>query len=314
METPIYLFTGFLESGKTTLIQAVVEDDPDFLEDGATLLLLCEEGEIRYPKDFLQRHNIIVHQVEDKEQLCPSFWEDCRRVYRPRQVIIEYNGTWEIDALGNSGIPEDWPIDGIYSTVNAVTAELYLQNMRKMFMEQLKVSNLIIFNRCTDELDRLKFRRNLKVLNPEVQIAFEKADGTMYGNQQEELPFDYSGRQIELDDMDYGLWYLDAMEHPERYIGKEISFTARFCASAKPGQPYFVPGRHVMTCCEEDIQFLGFICEFDREPEFKHGDWVHVTAVFGYQYMDMYREEGPVLELVRIEKAKQPEPELVFFV
>lgn len=314
MVTPIYLFTGFLESGKTTLIQAVVEDDPDFLEPGATLLLLCEDGEVEYPEEFLKKHNIIIHRVEEVSQFCSSFWEDCRRVYHPTQVILEYNGTWELDALEKSGIPEDWFIGGVYSTVDATTAELYLENMRKMFMEQLKASNLIIFNRCTQEMDRMKFRRNLKVLNPTVQVVFEKTDGSMFDNEMEDVPFDYSGEIVKIEDMDYGLWYLDAQEHPDRYVGKEITFVARFCASAQPGEKYFVPGRHVMTCCEEDIQFLGFLCKSEEQLPFTHGQWVKVTAGFEYEFSELYGEEGPVLQLMHAEEAEQPEPELVFFV
>ena len=83
---------------------------------------------------------------------------------------------WEMDALFGSGIPEEWFIGGIYSTVDASTAELYISNMRKTFMEPLRDSNLIIFNRCTEDTDRLKFRRSLKALNPQVQVAFEHGD------------------------------------------------------------------------------------------------------------------------------------------
>ena len=135
----------------------------------------------------------------------------------------------------------------------------------------------------------------------------------MFQNETEEMPFDYSGDVIELEDMDYGLWYLDAMDHPDRYMGKEIRFTARFCASAKPGESYFVPGRHVMTCCEDDIQFLGYVCYFDRTPEFKHEDWVKVSVKYFYGACDLYDEDGPILHLVSIEASEQPEQELVTF-
>lgn len=180
-------------------------------------------------------------------------------------------------------------------------------------MEPLKESNLIIFNRCTEETERLKFRRSLKALNPQVQVAFERADGTMFENEIEEMPFDYSGVTVEIEDMDYGLWYLDAMDHPDRYMGKEIVYTARYCASAKSSQKYFVPGRHVMTCCEDDIQFLGFICSFEGEMPFEHGDWVKVRAAFDYGYSKLYGEDGPTLHLVNISEGTKPEQELVAF-
>ncbi|MCI8646926.1 MAG: hypothetical protein HFE76_09090 [Firmicutes bacterium] len=312
MEIPVYLFTGLLDSGKTTLIQEVAKEE-GFLEPGTTLLIQCEEGEEAFSEEFLKEYRILLLPIEEQEELNELFWRRCERDYCPAQIIVEYNGMWEMDALFESGIPEEWFIGGIYSTVDASAAELYISNMRKTFMEPLKDSNLIIFNRCTEDTERLKFRRSLKALNPQVQVAFEKADGTMYENEAEEMPFDYSRDSIEIEDMDYGLWYLDAQDHPERYMGKEIRFTARYCASAKPTQKYFVPGRHIMTCCEDDIQFLGFICYFEGDMPFKHGDWVNVTVGFDYRDCKMYGEEGPVLQLAHIEKGKKPQQELVTF-
>lgn len=313
MELPVYLFTGLLESGKTTLIQEVVKDD-QFLEPGGTVLLQCEEGEEEFSEEFLKKNDITLVKIEDKQQMNEMLWKRLEKVYRPTQIMIEYNGMWELDAFFDSGLPEHWFAGGIYSTVDATTAEAYLTNMRKIFMEPLKESNLIIFNRCDEDIDRLKFRRNLKALNPQVQVAFEKKDGTMFKNEEEVLPFDYSGDTVELEDMDYGLWYLDAMDHPGRYMGKQIRFTARYCASDRPNQKYFLPGRHVMTCCVDDIQFLGFICTFDDgNVAFEHGQWVNVTVEFDYGDCEMYGEEGPILHLVDIEPGTQPEQELVSF-
>lgn len=314
MEIPVYLFTGLLESGKTTLIQEVAGEE-DFLEPGTTLLIQCEEGEAEFSESFLKEYDMVLLKAERPEDFNELFWKRCEKEYKPTQIMIEYNGMWEMEQLFSSHMPEDWFVGGIYSTVDASTAELYITNMRKNFMEPLRDSNLIIFNRCTEDTERMKFRRSLKALNPQVQVAFERTDGTMYENEIEEMPFDYSGETIEIDDMDYGLWYLDAMDHPERYMGKEITFTARYCASAKKGQKYFVPGRHIMTCCEDDIQFLGFLCKFEGDMPFKHGDWIRLTVHFDYGECQMYGpdEEGPILTLIHIEQGTQPKPELVTF-
>lgn len=314
MEMPIYLFTGLLDSGKSTLIREVAAEE-GFLEPGNTVLIQCEEGETSFSEEFLKEYRIFLVQIQDQEELNEMFWKRCERDYHPAQIMVEYNGMWEMQRFFESGLPQDWFVGGIYSTVDASTAEMYITNMRKQFMEPLKESNLIIFNRCDDTTDRLKFRRNLKAFNPQVQVAFERKDGTMFENQLEEMPFDYQGDKVEIEDLDYGLWYLDAMDHPERYIGKEISFTARYCASAKKGQNYFIPGRHIMTCCEEDIQFLGFICYFEGQVPFEHGDWVKVRVLFQYGSCSMYGpdEEGPVLNLIHIEEGKKPQQELVTF-
>ena len=314
MDIPVYLFTGLLESGKTTLIHEVAGEE-GFLDPGITLLVQFEEGETSFDQEFLEQHEIVLINIEEQDELNSGFWRRCESDYNPAQIMIEYNGMWETETLFNSGMPENWLVGGIYSTVNGETAELYINNMRKMFMEPLQDSNLIIFNRCSEDIDRQKYRRNFKAFNPQVQVVFERENGTLYENEQEELPFDYSGDRVEIEDMDYGLWYLDAMDHPEHYLGKTVHFNARYCESAEKHQKCFVPGRHVMTCCEEDIQFLGFVCYFDENPRFIHGEWVTVDVKFDYGPCDMYGpgEDGPMLYLEHIEKGTQPEQELVSF-
>ena len=42
-EVPVYLFTGFLEAGKTKMIQETLEDE-GFNDGSHILLLVCEEG------------------------------------------------------------------------------------------------------------------------------------------------------------------------------------------------------------------------------------------------------------------------------
>ena len=173
MEIPVYLFTGLLESGKTTLIHEVAAEE-GFLEPGRTLLIRTEEGEEDFSEAFLKKYNMTMLTLEDPEEMTRQFWRNCEEQYKPAQIMIEYNGMWEMDAFFLSGFPGEWFIGGIYSTVNGETVDLYLTNMRKKFMEPLKDSNLIIVNRCTEDTDRMKLRRNLKALNPQVQVAFEK--------------------------------------------------------------------------------------------------------------------------------------------
>ena len=56
MEMPIYLFTGFLEAGKSAFIKETMEDKR-FTNGEKTLLLLCEEGE--YFSDEAQKNALI---------------------------------------------------------------------------------------------------------------------------------------------------------------------------------------------------------------------------------------------------------------
>lgn len=313
METPVYIFTGLLESGKTTLIQEVIKEE-DFLEPGNTVLIQCEDGEESFSKELCDAFSISIIQICDWQEMSESFWQRIEKKYAPAQILIEYNGMWEMEQILSGNVPQDWYTGGIYSTVNAETAEIYMTNMRKNFMEPLRNSNLIIINRCDESTDRLMLRRAIKLLNPQAQIAFEGKDGKMLENETGSLPFDYSKECVVIEDMDYGLWYIDAVENPEHYMEKEICFTGRYCASANPAADYFIPGRHVMTCCEDDIQFLGFICYFDRKQEnsFKHGQWANVKVRFEYGTHEMYGgEQGPVLWLLEISAAKKPAQELV---
>lgn len=314
-EIPVYIFTGLLESGKTTLVHEVVAGEEDFLMPGKTVLLQCEEGETSYAKDFLEKYDIELISIGDVSELNEAFWDECARNYDPAQIIVEWNGMWNLEDLFDSGSPEEWFVGGIYSTVNGATLESYLQNMRKLLMEPLRESNLLIINRCDENIDRVKYRRTFKAMNPQVQVVFERPDGTLYDNDLDHMPFNYSGPKVEINDMDYGIWYLDAMDNPEHYMGKNVHFKARFCESSEEGLKCFVPGRHVMTCCEDDIEFMGFVCYYDGMMNFAHGEWIEIEAKFDYGPCDLYGpgENGPMLYLVSIKATEPPIPELVTF-
>ncbi|MBR0277836.1 MAG: hypothetical protein IJQ50_05200, partial [Clostridia bacterium] len=68
MEIPVYLFNGFLESGKTTFIQGTLEDER-FDDDGATLLLVCEEGLEEYDSDRFKVKKVFIENIESEDNL-----------------------------------------------------------------------------------------------------------------------------------------------------------------------------------------------------------------------------------------------------
>ena len=69
MATPVYLFTGFLDSGKTTLIKDTLQDTQFMQGVDRTLILCLEEGEEEYPQDFLDAHSTFVEYIENVEDL-----------------------------------------------------------------------------------------------------------------------------------------------------------------------------------------------------------------------------------------------------
>ncbi|MDY4838728.1 MAG: GTP-binding protein [Lachnospiraceae bacterium] len=312
-ETPVYLFTGFMDSGKTTLIQETLFDQ-EFGNGAKTLIIACEDGEVEYDEDKLKKINAKLLQIENEEDFTEDLLHNINLQYLPEQVFIEYNGTWEMAKLLEMNLPDGWVIVQSLATADATTYEMYLNNMRAMIMEQLFQADVVIFNRCDDNTPKGKFRRSVKALNRKAQIVYERADGKIDEGDNEELPFDINAPIIELSDADYGLWYLDATDNPNRYNGKKIKFLALVYNPEKMQKKgIFVPGRFAMTCCEADIQFVGFKCKYPNAKEIPHKSWITITAEVRVEFAKEYRGKGPVLYPISIEPAEKPEDELVYF-
>ena len=311
MKTPVYICTGFLDSGKTTFVKETLMKQ-EWIEDGPTLLLLCEEGEEEYSKEYLNENELYLFNIEEREQLNKTFFQNCERLYHPAQVIIEYNGTWELQEIMNEEFPSNWEIQGVYSTVSGETLDMYLKNMRNMLMNQLIESELIVVNRCGEGTDRAAFRRALKIQNPQAQLIFEDVNGNIIPQTEDDLPFDVKADKIKIDDMDYGIWYVDAYEHPERYIHKEITFLAQTFRPKGMPERFFIPGRQIMACCAEDIQFYGYPCKIEEGVKFEQRGWARITARFEVESVRRFAPEQPVLYLTEIKKADRPEEVVVY--
>ena len=82
-----------------------------------------------------------------------------------------------------------------------------------------------------------------------------------------------------------------------------------------PGLPngFVVFGRYAMTCCADDVQYIGFLCKADEWDGYKDKQYVTVTARLEYKYMKEYGEEGPVFYAEEVLAAEKPKEELVYF-
>ena len=185
--------------------------------------------------------------------------------------------------------------------------------MKSIFVEMAREAELVIFNRIGQDQPLANFRRSIKVVNPACQVLFEDADGQMTDIFEDSVPYDLDADMIRIEDMDYGIFYVDLREHPERYRGKLVRFKGRVMRSRRPGADYFVPGRQAMTCCADDTTFIGYVCESKFSPKIKDGNWVDVTAEVAYKYHEAYREEGPVFVARAIKNAAAPEVDMVYF-
>lgn len=313
-EIPIYLFTGFMDSGKTTLIKETLLEN-GFAEEGDSLIICCEDGEIEFSEAELEKINAKLVMIENEEDFTAERLAQIDAEYHPGQIFLEYNGTWGMDTIMETAMPKGWTIIQSLATVDATTFDMYLANMRAMIMEQLFTADVVIFNRCDDNTDKGKYRRNVKALNRKAQLVYERADGTL-DEREEELPFDISADELEISDADYAIWYMDCMENPKKYIGKKVSFLALVYNPEKLKKGTFVPGRFAMTCCVDDVTFIGFKCKYADEDKIPHKSWINITAEVRYEFAKEYKGKGPVLYPVSIEPATKPatpEDELVYF-
>ncbi len=310
-EIPIYLFTGFMDSGKTSLVKETLFEN-GFADGSKSLIICCEDGETEYDAEALAAKNVRLVMVEKEEDLTAEFLQSVNLEYLPDQIFLEYNGTWKLDTILETPLPKGWIIVQELATVDATTFELYLNNMRTMIMEQLFHADVVIFNRCDDSTDKGKFRRNVKALNRKAQLVYERADGSL-DEREEELPFDISGDELEITDADYAIWYMDCLENPKRYEGKKVHFLALVYNPERLKKGVFVPGRFAMTCCVEDVTFIGFKCKYAKEEEIPHRSWIDITAEVRVEFAKEYKGKGPVLYPVSVVLAEAPEDELVYF-
>ncbi|MCM1101546.1 MAG: GTPase [Clostridium sp.] len=306
---PVYVINGFLESGKTEFICFTLAQ-PYFQIKGKTLLILCEEGENEYDEALLKRSRTVLELVENEEDFNPAALTALEKKHKPERIIIEYNGMWNYK---NAQFPRNWRIEQQITTIDGSTFPMYYTNMRSLLAEQIRKSEMIIFNRCDGIEDLGSYKRNIKAVNPSADVVFEDSNGEIDEIFEEDLPYDLQQETIELDNTGYGIWYLDAMDHLERYIGKKLQFTAMVLKPENFPEGYFVPGRMAMTCCADDMAFLGYACEFAGAGALRQKEWVKVTATVSMENWKYYQGEGPMLHALRVEKTTAPKEEIISF-
>jgi uncharacterized membrane protein YcgQ (UPF0703/DUF1980 family) len=310
-DIPVFLITGFLEGGKTTFVKEIF-NDPEFYEGERITLIVCEEGIEEYEKDFLNKHNVKLVSISNKEEFTDTFLKECNEEHKPSKVILEYNGMWQFDIIDNLKFPKRWEIAQIITPIDASTFESYMNNMKSLLIEQFKNADLIIFNRCNDDTNKLKFRNNVKAINSRANMIFELENGEI-DDRPLELPFDINAKVIEFEDYDYGVWYLDATESPEKYEGKSIKVRGLAYSNPKYPRGVFAFGRNAMTCCEDDISFLGLLCQTNKPFNFKGQEWVEIEGVIHKKFIQQEQREIPFITIKDYKSIDKLEEELVYF-
>ena len=312
IRVPVYVITGFLESGKTTFINNTIQQDY-FRIDDPTLLINCEEGEVEYNKNTLLNCGTLYAEVEEQENMTLETLQAFDRQFKPDRVLIEYNPLWSVKALEEMKMPEGWGIVQEIVVVDGSTFDIYINNMKSIFTEMTMNADTVLYNRCKEDQPLATYRRSIKVVNPACMVVFEDEEGQPLDLFGSDVPYDLDADPIEIDDIDFGIFYVDLRDNPDDYKGKTVHFKGQVLKSRNRLANYFVPGRMAMTCCADDTQFIGYVCESKFARKLKMGAWVDITATVEWKFMEAYGEEGPVFIAKEIKSANAPEQEMVYF-
>ena len=242
MKTRIYLFIGFLDSGKTSFINDTITTT-DFCQDEKTLLIVSEQGEKEYQQEEIESFNCDIVYIRKEDEFCLEFLEELEKKYHPTQVLMEVNGMFNVDRLIECEKPKDWEVVQVLTTINAKTFGLYIQNMRSLLYQHVVHSDLLIFNRIDESTKKSFLRNNIKAINSTCQIIYEKEDGTVNTLEDDELPFDITQDYIQVLDHDFGLFCMDALDHPDKYDHKKVTLRGKFIGRDKQLENGFVLGR-----------------------------------------------------------------------
>ena len=311
-DVPVYLFTGFLEAGKTKFIQETLEDRR-FCNGERTLLLVCEEGEEEYAPDQFADKSVFIRVVESQDQLTGENLSRWLRDTKAERVVIEYNGMWMLD-LPYSAMPEGWMVYQEFLFADSTTFLSYNSNMRQLVYDKLKSCELVVFNRFNGTMDKMEYHKIVRAVSRRCDIAYEYVGGKVeYDDIQDPLPFDLNAPIVEIGDDDYAEWYRDMSEEPKKYEGKTVRFKCRALVRKKLPEKTFIVGRHVMTCCVEDIQFAGLVCQWEGADTVQDDSWMILTAKINFRFNRAYGKKGPVLTYVDSVLCEAPEQSVATF-
>ena len=321
-EIPVYLFVGFLESGKTKFIQETFED-PNFDSGDKTLLLICEEGEEEYNEKKFAFPGVTLYNLEDKAELNPQNLAKLAKEADAGRVVIEYNGMWLLQDLADA-LPENWLVYQCIATADGTTALTYARDnsMRSLMLDKIARSELIVFNRAeavNNDAAHQELHKLVRQASRKCDIAYEFKDGSVaYDDIPDPLPFDVDAPVIEIPEEFFGIWYMDCMDDPKKYDGKTVKYLAQVCQTPQAGKGAFVPGRFAMTCCVQDIQFVGMPCKYDDYKSLEQRSWINITAKVNVKYHPIYKGQtpdstGPVLTAISVEPGEKPAQDVVMF-
>ena len=311
-QIPVYAFTGFLDSGKTKFIQETLED-PRFNAGERTLLLVFEEGEEEYDFSVYPSQNVYM-EVLDQQTVTTKQLRALAKKYKAQRIVAELNGMQLVGDL-YTRFPEDWVVAQEVMFADSTTFMAYNANMRNLVMDKLMGAQMVVFNRLERGADIMPFHKLARAASRRIDILYDYTDGsTEFDEIEDPLPFDINAPVIEVMDEDFALWYRDVTEEPEKYDGKTVRFKGQVAMLRREKKGMFAPGRFVMTCCVDDIQFCGIPCVYADADKLEPRSWAMVTAKISAQKHPLYKGDlGPVLTALSVESAQPADPDVATF-
>ncbi len=312
MDIAVYLFTGFLEAGKSAFIRETMGDER-FVNGERTLLLLCEEGEVEFDREAMAEKEVFIENIEDVSELTSKNLRALCKKHKVNRVVIEYNGMWQLPIL-YANMPKDWVLYQEITFADSNSFLAYNTNMRSLVVDKFQNCELVVFNRCKKDVDKEELHKIVRGVNRRCDIIYEYENGEIEPDEIEDpLPFDIEADVIEVGINDYAIWYRDLVEEMDKYHDKLVKFAGVLTIDKRMPEDCFVIGRPVMTCCADDIAFKGILC-CNRAQLMKSGDWVILTAKIKIEKHQMYQGKGPVLYLEDYFVTTEPqEPVATFY-
>lgn len=312
MEIAVYLFTGFLEAGKTKFIEETMRD-PNF-NDGKHkyLIITCEEGEEEYDPEALAE-NISFASFDDVQRITPDRLSAMQKRAGADVVVIEYNGMWTLDKFYNA-LPENWMVYQEIFIADSTTILSYNANMRQLVVDKLTSCEMAVFNRTNEATDKMALHKLVRGVSRKANICYEDVSGEIEFDQIEDpLPYDINAQVVDIKDEDFAIFYRDMTEDMAKYIGKTLRFKGIVALDKSLPSNQFAVGRHIMTCCEADIAYRGVVAKGMGSLKLSTRDWVILEGTLREEYSKIYRGKGPVLEVKKIQKAEKPTQEVATF-
>lgn len=313
MDIPVFLFTGFLDAGKTSFIQSLLEDK-EFNRGQKILVLQCEEGETELDVGKLPDNaSVYVESIEEEEALTELLLKKLEKQYKPTRIMVEYNGMWMLDSFFQA-LPENWAIAGETLFIDSTTFAQYNANLRQHVFNKLRTAELVLFNRVTEDTDKMALHKIVRAVSRQCDIAYSYDSGkTEYDEIIDPLPFDVNAPVIEVEDKDYALFYQDLLEDFKKYHGKTVEMNLLVATKGRMPKETFVAGRQLMQCCANDVQFAAFAFRYPKVSELQHAQWYRIQAAIEVRFSPVYGKKGPVFNVKSIRPTSEPEEPIATF-